>query len=202
MSMQGGRGVEVDWRLQVCYPSIEPGGVLHGETVQAGLGHVENGYEDNKTNFVDQDEKDNRNVSLVPFPTRYEVVVVPIRAQLLCDLNRDGDMCGVNAEVVRHSAEQGQQAAVKVDIPNRHQGCGVLWVKLILKLDEHDYNKDQNDGNEHHFLDHPMVPVGVLRICLQIPCSTAVAYANVRFAGPSHIFEWADSKSRTPLCVC
>ena len=47
----------------------------------------------------------------------------------LCDLNHDGDMCGANA-VVRHWAEQGQQAAAKVDIPNR-QESGVLSVKLI-----------------------------------------------------------------------
>jgi len=47
----------------------------------------------------------------------------------LCDLNHDSDMCGANT-VVRHWAEQGQQAAAKVDILNR-QESGVLSVKLI-----------------------------------------------------------------------
>jgi hypothetical protein len=47
----------------------------------------------------------------------------PVPAWLsLCDSNHDGDTCGANAEVVRHSVEQGQQAAVKVD----------TLVKLIL----------------------------------------------------------------------
>ena len=121
--------------------------------------HAENEDEDNTMNFADQDGKDNRDVSLVLFPIRHEVVVDPSQAQPLHDLNLGDGTHGVNAEVVHHSAEQAQRAAVKMDIPNRLQGCGVLSVKLILKVDDHDYNRDLNDGHEYHFLDHPMVLV-------------------------------------------
>jgi hypothetical protein len=119
-----------------------------------GCVHAEN--EDNTMNFVDQDGKDSLDVSLVLFPTRHEVVVSdPNQALPLYDLNRDDGMCEASAEEDRHS-EQDQRAAVKADSPNRLQESYVLWVKLILKADGHDYNKDLNDGGDHHFWDHPM----------------------------------------------
>ena len=123
------------------------------------LVHAENEDEYNTTNLADQDGKDNPDVSLVLFPIRHEVVAGPSQVQPLYDLNRGDGTHGGNAEVVHHSAEQAQQAAVKVDIPNRLQGYGVLSVKLILKVDEHDYNRDLNGGHEYHFLDHRMVLV-------------------------------------------
>lgn len=124
-----------------------------------GLLHAENGDEDNTMNFADQDEKDNHDVFLVLFPTLHEVVVGPSQAQPLCDLNRDGDMCEENAGVVHHLAVQAQQAAVKVDTQNRVLMSVVLLARLISKSDEHDYNRDPNDGDDHHFLDHLMVVV-------------------------------------------
>jgi hypothetical protein len=124
--------------------------------VQVGCVHAEN--EDNTTNFADQDGEHNRDVSLVLFPTRHEVVSGPNQALPLYDLNPDGDTYEANAEVVRHSAEQDQRAVVKVDIPNRLLVSGVLE-KPILKVGERDYNKDLNDGGEHHFWDHRVVHV-------------------------------------------
>lgn len=124
-----------------------------------GLLHEGNVDGDNTMNFADQDEKDNHDVFPILFPTRHEVVVGPSQAQPLCDLNRDGDTCEENAGVVRHSAEQAQLAVVKVDIQNRVQMSEVLLVKLISTSDGHDYSRDLSDGDDHHFLDHPMVVV-------------------------------------------
>jgi hypothetical protein len=111
--------------------------------------------EDNMMNrFADQDEEDNRDVSL---PTRHEVVSDPNQAPPLDDLNRDGDTCGANE--VHHSDVQGLQGAVRVDILNKLQESGVLLVKLISKLGEYDCNKDLHDGGVRHFWDHQMVLV-------------------------------------------
>ena len=75
----------------------------------------------------------------------------PVPAWLsLCDSNHDGDTCGANAEVVRHSVEQGQQAAVKVD----------TTVKLILST--------ILNGDEHHFSDHPMDHLMVLVVAVGV----------------------------------
>jgi hypothetical protein len=42
-----------------------------------------------------------------------------------------------------------------------HQESEVWPPKLILKVDEHDYNRDLNDGDVHRFWDHQRVAVAV-----------------------------------------
>jgi hypothetical protein len=105
------------------------------------------------THFADQDGKDNRDVSLID-PTRHEVVPDPKQAPRLYGPNRDDGTRGVIAEVERHLAGQDQLAGVHV-----HQESEVWPAKLILKVDEHDYNKDLNDGDVRRFWDHQRVAV-------------------------------------------
>jgi hypothetical protein len=112
------------------------------------------------THFADQDGKDNRDVFLID-PTRHEVVPDPKQAPRLYGPNRDDGTRGVIAEVGRHLAGQDQLAGVHVDNLNMHLESEVWPAKLILKVDEHDYNKDLNDGNVRRFWDHQRVAVDV-----------------------------------------